>query len=57
MARNRIRTERKVFQALRWPFFLLGMLGCLAVVLGRYEWGLWHSPLPLTWLCFFFPLS
>jgi diguanylate cyclase (GGDEF)-like protein len=48
MARNRIRIERKVAQALRWPVFLLGMLGCLAVLLGRYEPGLWHSPLSLT---------
>jgi len=48
MARNRIQTERKVVQALRWPVFLVGMLGCLAVLLGRYEPGLRHSPLSLT---------
>ena len=48
MSRNRTRTERKVVQALRWPVFLVGMLGCLAVLLGRYEPGLRHSPLSLT---------
>jgi diguanylate cyclase (GGDEF)-like protein len=48
MAKNLIRTERRVAQALRWPAFLIGMIGCLAVLLGRYEPGLWHSPLSLT---------
>jgi diguanylate cyclase (GGDEF)-like protein len=48
MASNRIRKERKVVQALRWLIFLVGMLGCLAVLLGRYEPGLRHSPLSLT---------
>jgi diguanylate cyclase (GGDEF)-like protein len=48
MARNRIRTEGKAVQALRWPVFLVGMLGCLGVLLGRYEPGLRHSPLSLA---------
>ena len=48
MAKNRIRTERKAVQALRWPVFVVGMLGCLGVLLGRYEPGLRYSPLSLT---------
>jgi two-component system cell cycle response regulator len=48
MPRNRIRTERKIVPALRWPVFLVGILACLAVLVGRYEPGLWHSPLSLT---------
>ncbi len=56
VARNRIRTERKAVEALRWPVFLVGMLGCLAVLLGRYEPGLRYSPLSLT-LAFLLLLS
>ena len=48
MAKNRIRTGRKAVQALRWPVFVVGMLGCLGVLLGRYEPGLRYSPLSLT---------
>jgi diguanylate cyclase (GGDEF)-like protein len=56
MARNRFRTERKVVQALRWSVFLVGMLGCLAISLGRYEPGLRYSLLSLT-LAFLLLLS
>lgn len=56
MPRNRVRTERKVVQAMRWPIFLVGMLGCLAVLLGRYEPGLRYSPLSLA-LAVLLPLS
>jgi len=48
MARNRIWTERKIFQALHWPVFLVGVLGCLTVLLGRYEPGLRDTPLSMT---------
>jgi two-component system cell cycle response regulator len=48
MARNPIRIERHVVRAVRWLVFLIGTLGCLAVLLGRYEPGLRYSPLSLT---------
>jgi len=48
MAKNRIRTERKVGPAFRWPAFLIGLLGCLAVLTGRYEPDLLYSPVSLA---------
>ncbi|MDP2105002.1 MAG: hypothetical protein Q8J76_03320, partial [Desulfobulbaceae bacterium] len=47
MTKNRVRTDRNIGLTLRWPVFLVGLLGCTAVLLGRYEPDHWNSPLSL----------
>ena len=50
MAKNRIRKVQRSRPVFHWPAasFLAGLLGCLAVLMGRFEPEFWDTPLSLA---------